>query len=259
MTRRTLLATTTAPLLRAQRQRRPNLLFILADTWRGVTLPSIDSNLKATNLARLAREGTDCRRTYTSYAVCCPSRAAILTGRFPRAAGVTRNHSLLPLAQPTMSAALKQVGYRTGYIGKWHLDGGESPGFVPLERRRGFDYWLRPTSSTNTMARSTFATRRRRSRRPGSSPIIRRTWRGNSSASRAASRSTYMSRTSPHTRRTRRRRVTPRTTQRHCVCATTFRSPPRQRRVRISRDIMGFVRQSMNVSAVSSQRWMNAV
>jgi hypothetical protein len=190
MTRRTLLATTTAPLLRAQRQRRPNLLFILADTWRGVALPSIDSNLKAINLARLAREGTDCRRTYTSYAVCCPSRAAILTGRFPRAAGVTRNHSLLPLAQPTMSAALKQVGYRTGYIGKWHLDGGESPGFVPLERRR---------------------------------------------------------------------RVTPPTTQRHCVCATTFRSPPRQRRVRISRDIMGFVRQSMNVSAVSSQRWMNAV
>ena len=141
MTRRTLLATTTAPLLRAQRQRHPNLLFILADTWRGVALPSIDSNLKATNLARLAREGTDCGRTYTSYGVCCPSRAAILTGRFPRAAGVTRNHSLLPLAQPTMSAALKQVGYRTGYIGKWHLDGGESPGFVPLERRRGFDYW----------------------------------------------------------------------------------------------------------------------
>jgi arylsulfatase A-like enzyme len=136
-----ILATTTAPLLRAQRQKHPNLLFILADTWRGVALPSIDSNLKATNLTRLAREGTDCRRTYTSYAVCCPSRATILTGRFPRSAGVTRNHSLLPLAQPTMSAALKQVGYRTGYIGKWHLDGGESPGFVPLERRRGFDYW----------------------------------------------------------------------------------------------------------------------
>jgi len=141
MTRRTLLATTSATLLRAQRQRHPNLLFILADTWRGVALPSIDFNLKVTNLARLAREGTDCRRTYTSYAVCCPSRAAILTGRFPRAAGVTRNHTLLPLAQPTTSAALKQVGYRTGYIGKWHLDGGESPGFVPLERRRGFDYW----------------------------------------------------------------------------------------------------------------------
>ena len=40
-----------------------------------------------------------------------------------------------------MSAVLKRAGYRTGYIGKWHLDGAENPGFVPPERRRGFDYW----------------------------------------------------------------------------------------------------------------------
>lgn len=40
-----------------------------------------------------------------------------------------------------MSDALKRSGYRTGYIGKWHLDGDDSPGFVPMARRRGFDYW----------------------------------------------------------------------------------------------------------------------
>src|SRR5262245_44798910 len=142
ISRRTLLGAAAATTLRAQRSRQPNLLFVLADTWRGQVLPSAgDPNLKAPHLARLAREGVDCRRTYASYPVCCPSRAAILTGRFPRAAGVTRNHSLLPLAQPTMSAVLKQSGYRTGYIGKWHLDGRENPGFVPPERRRGFDYW----------------------------------------------------------------------------------------------------------------------
>src|SRR5258708_11566977 len=126
----------------ALRGRPPNLLFIVADSWRGQALPSAgDPNAIAPNLARLAREGLYCSRAYTSYAVCCPSRAAMLTGKFPHAAGVFRNHSRLPLEQPTMPAAFKSAGYRTGYIGKWHLDGRESPGFVPPERRRGFDYW----------------------------------------------------------------------------------------------------------------------
>jgi len=100
-----------------------------------------DPNVIAPNLARLAKEGLRCGHAYTSYPVCCPSRAAMLTGRYPHAAGVSRNHTLLPLNQITMSAVLKQNGYRTGYIGKWRLDGPESPGFVPPERRRGFDYW----------------------------------------------------------------------------------------------------------------------
>jgi len=121
---------------------RPNVLFIVTDGWPGYLLPVAgDLNLVAPNLSRLAREGIHCSRAYTSYAVCCRSRAAMLTGKYPHAAGVRRNHSLLPLGQPTFSAALQAGGYRTGYIGKWHLDGRESPGFAPPERRRGFDYW----------------------------------------------------------------------------------------------------------------------
>jgi arylsulfatase A-like enzyme len=120
---------------------RPNLLFIVADEWRAQTLPSAgDPDLVAPNLARLAREGVDFRRAYTSYPVCCPARAAMMTGKFPHAAGVPRNHMQLPLTEKTISAEMKRSGYRTGYIGKWHLDGRED-GFVPLERRRGFDYW----------------------------------------------------------------------------------------------------------------------
>jgi len=140
--RRSLLGALAATAFGAPPRKPPNLLFILADSWRGPALPSAgDPNLVAPNLARLASQGVYCSRAYTSYPVCCPSRAAMLTGRFPHAAGVTRNHSLLPLAQETMSAVLKKSGYRTGYIGKWHLDGAESPGFVPAARRRGFDYW----------------------------------------------------------------------------------------------------------------------
>ena len=65
----------------------------------------------------------------------------MLTGKFPHAAGVPYNHQQLPLSEKTISAELKRAGYRTGYIGKWHLDGRENPGFVPPARRRGFDYW----------------------------------------------------------------------------------------------------------------------
>ena len=142
ISRRSMLGAAAATALAAQQPKQPNLLFVLTDSWRGQALPSAgDPNLVAPNLARLAREGVYCSRAYTSYPVCCPSRSAILTGKFPHAAGVTRNHSLLPLEQETMPAALKRAGYRTGYIGKWHLDGAENPGFVPPARRRGFDYW----------------------------------------------------------------------------------------------------------------------
>ena len=100
-----------------------------------------DPDLVAPNLARLARDGVHYSRAYTSYPVCCPSRAAMLTGKYPHQVGVRRNHTQLPLEAKTMSAELKRAGYRTGYVGKWHLDGAASPGFVPSERRRGFDYW----------------------------------------------------------------------------------------------------------------------
>ncbi len=123
--------------------RPPNLLFVLADQWRAQTLPSAgDRRLHAPNLARLAQQGVHFDRVYASYPVCSPSRASLITGRFPHASGVTRNDLLLPLEEPSIAAQLRKAGYATGYIGKWHLDGEERPGFVPPgPRRRGFDYW----------------------------------------------------------------------------------------------------------------------
>lgn len=112
------------------------MLLLVADQWRA----RLDG-LRAPNLDRLAREGVTYSRAYTTFPVCCPSRAAMLTGKYPHQAGITGNHQQLPLGERTFSAAMKQAGYRTGYIGKWHLDGRESPGYVPPERRRGFDYW----------------------------------------------------------------------------------------------------------------------
>ncbi len=131
-----------APLLAAQ-PAKPNVLFILADQWRAQALPSAgDPELQAPNLARLAKEGVHFDRVYASYPVCTPSRASMITGRFPHACRMPKNDLLLPREEPSIAAQLKAAGYATGYIGKWHLDGEERPGFVPPGwRRRGFDYW----------------------------------------------------------------------------------------------------------------------
>jgi arylsulfatase A-like enzyme len=118
-------------------------LFVLADQWRPQTLPSAgDKVLDAPNLARLAREGVHFDRAYASYPVCTPSRASMITGKFPHACRMPKNDLLLPLEEPSIAAQMKAAGYSTGYIGKWHLDGVERPGYVPVgPRRRGFDYW----------------------------------------------------------------------------------------------------------------------
>ena len=123
--------------------RKPNVLFILADQWRAQTLPSAgDPDLIAPNLARLAREGVTFTRTYVSNPVSTPSRAALMTGRFPHACRMPHNDLLLPIEEKCIAQQLKQAGYSTGYIGKWHLDGEARPGFVPPgPHRRGFDYW----------------------------------------------------------------------------------------------------------------------
>ncbi len=122
---------------------RPSILLLLADQWRGQTLGAAgDSNLKAPHLEELARGGLLFSRAYTSNPLCSPARASLFTGRFPHACQVPANNIRLPLDEPTISQALADAGYVTGYIGKWHLDGSETPGFVPPgPRRRGFAYW----------------------------------------------------------------------------------------------------------------------
>jgi len=136
-------AATLAQRASAQESRPPNILFLLADQWRGQALALAgDPNLKTPALARLAAEGIYCERAYTANPECSPSRATILTGRYPHVCGVFADNGSLPLTESTIAELLRSEGYVTGYIGKWHLDGEAEPGFVPPGRRRhGFDYW----------------------------------------------------------------------------------------------------------------------
>ena len=118
--------------------RKPNIIFILAGGWRG---PLAD-DLRVPNLAALGKRGVNFERLYTCYPAAAPSRAALITGRFPHSCGVPRDGVRLPIDQPSIAELLKRAGYRTGYIGEWRLDGADDPGFVPPgPRRHGFDYW----------------------------------------------------------------------------------------------------------------------
>ena len=129
---------------RAAQGQRPNFIVILADDLGYADLGCYGSRRNRTpNLDRMASEGvrfTDC---YVPVPYCAPSRATLLTGRYPFRHGLVRNPAPdagisdagLPAGEITLPEALKPLGYTSTCIGKWHL--GHTPEFLP--RTQGFD------------------------------------------------------------------------------------------------------------------------
>ena len=94
------------------------------------------------NMDRLAAQGTRFDRTYANTPVCGPSRACLMTGKYPLNNRVIVNDLPLPIDQPSLGKSFKAAGYHTGYIGKWHLDGVPRDKWTPPgPRRHGFDFW----------------------------------------------------------------------------------------------------------------------
>ena len=124
-------------------KRPPNVLFILPDEWRAQSLGCMGNpDVKTPHLDQLASEGVLMRNTFSNTPVCTPARGILLTGTYASTNGAINNDLRLPVSKVTLANLFDQAGYRTGYIGKWHLDGGERmPGFIPPERRHGFQYW----------------------------------------------------------------------------------------------------------------------
>lgn len=153
-----LLALLALPVLSARRAgaaRPPNIVFFLVDDLGARDLGFTGSSFHETpSLDRLAAESARFTRAYAACPVCSPTRASILTGRYPQRTGVTdyigapqpdawmRNTRLLPapyrtelaLEETTLAEALKAGGYATFFAGKWHL--GTEP-FYP--EKQGFD------------------------------------------------------------------------------------------------------------------------
>ena len=126
----------------ADTARGPNILFVFADQWRADALGYAgDPNVKTPNLDRLANQAVNFTHAVSACPVCCPYRATMMTGRRPLSHGVFLNDVQLPGEEVTIAEVLAGRGYRTGYIGKWHLDGHGRSSYIPPERRQGFEYF----------------------------------------------------------------------------------------------------------------------
>lgn len=122
-------------------ERKPNLLIILADDLGWADVGWHGSEIKTPHLDKLATGGAKLEQFYV-LPVCSPTRAALMTGRYPIRHGlqlsVVRPWAQygLPLDERTLPQALKEAGYTTHLAGKWHL-GHFQPDYLPT--RRGFD------------------------------------------------------------------------------------------------------------------------
>jgi arylsulfatase A-like enzyme len=128
----------------AAEPRRPNVLIIIPDQLRAQALGCMgNADVQTPHIDRLAADGLLFRQTFANTPVCCPARAILLTGKYAHKNGMVANDLRLRETEPTLAKLLKAEGYQTGFIGKWHLDGGKrDPGFVPPgPRRQGFDFW----------------------------------------------------------------------------------------------------------------------
>ena len=129
--------------------KRPNIIFILIDDLGCRDLSGFGSTFYETpNLDRLMAQGMKFERAYASAPVCSPTRASIMSGKYPARVGVTQwiggksegrlkdvpYLHYLPLEEKSIASALRDGGYQTWHVGKWHL--GDEP-FFP--ERHGFD------------------------------------------------------------------------------------------------------------------------
>ena len=129
--------------------RRPNVLVVLTDQQRWDSCGCYGSPMDLTpNLDAMAQRGTRLEHCFSANPVCGPQRASLQTGQYPTEVDVHRNltdgtgDSPIRAVETTLADAFNEAGYRTGYVGKWHLaDTRLEP--VPTELRGGYDdYWI---------------------------------------------------------------------------------------------------------------------
>ena len=115
--------------------KRPNIIFIMADDHATQAISvyghPISQLAPTPNIDRIANEGAIFKNNFCTNSICGPSRAVILTGKHSHINGFKMNGDRFDGSQQTFPKLLKNAGYKTAVIGKWHLHG------IP----EGFDYW----------------------------------------------------------------------------------------------------------------------
>jgi len=126
---------------------RPNVIWIFGDQHRPQAMGNMgDPNLHTPNLDRMVAEGLQFRNAYAGAPICSPFRGTLLTGRYAHQC-VPINGAPLPEGQPTISHMLRDRGYQTCYLGKWHVAGTENrtggwKKLVPEWQRAAWDEWV---------------------------------------------------------------------------------------------------------------------
>ncbi|MSS07237.1 sulfatase [Clostridium sp. WB02_MRS01] len=143
---------------------KTNLLYVFADQWRAHAIGYMNMDQVVTpNIDSFAQESMRFTNAYSTFPLCSPHRASLMTGKYPFRVGMWTNCKIgleekvmLRPQELCIGDVLKAEGYQTGYIGKWHLDASElnfssnpksgakdwDAYTPPGERRHGFDYWL---------------------------------------------------------------------------------------------------------------------
>jgi arylsulfatase A-like enzyme len=136
---------------------KPNIIIILADDMGyGDSGPFGATDIRTPNIDRLATGGLKFTSFYSTSPVCSPTRAGLITGRYPRRMGIdhvfaSESYTGIPAGEVTLAEALKGNGYATSIVGKWHL--GHHRQYLPLQN--GFDeYYGIPYS--NDMAAAVY-------------------------------------------------------------------------------------------------------
>ncbi|MBI4910131.1 MAG: sulfatase [Acidobacteria bacterium] len=143
MNRRHFLAALAAPAL-AQPRKLPNIVLIYADDLGSGDLSCYGHpTIRTPNLDRMAADGIRFTQFYSAAPLCSPSRAALMTGRYPARSGINfvlfpDSTGGIPDSELTLPELLKQRGYATHMVGKWHL--GHLPQYLPA--KHGFDNYF---------------------------------------------------------------------------------------------------------------------
>lgn len=122
--------------------KKSNLVFIFSDQHRKFDLSCYgNEDVITPNLDKLASEGIKFNHCYSNSPVCVPARGSILTGLYAQNHGAFTNDIAIRYDVESIADVLKENGYETAYIGKWHLCGIPRDQMIDEKRRLGFEEW----------------------------------------------------------------------------------------------------------------------